>query len=121
MLFDTNIRRSAEHLIVIGTVIVCAIGAGAQSKYKTLYKFTGGSDGGRPYVGMIIDEPGNLFGTTYQGGVDNAGTVFEMVSNGRGGWNERVLHSFDGADGMFPQGVLVFDQSGLNPIELQDC
>jgi uncharacterized repeat protein (TIGR03803 family) len=61
---------------------------------------------------MIFDPAGNLYGTTYQGGVNNAGAVFELTSNGRGGWSETVLHSFDGADGMFPQAVLVFDKSG---------
>jgi uncharacterized repeat protein (TIGR03803 family) len=51
-----------------------AAGAGAVYKLDpagnetVLYSFTGGADGGNPYSGVIRDEEGNLFGTTYFGG-----------------------------------------------------
>jgi hypothetical protein len=34
-----------------------------------LYRFTGGTDGARPYGGLVLDAQGNLYGTTYEGGV----------------------------------------------------
>jgi uncharacterized repeat protein (TIGR03803 family) len=33
-----------------------------------LHSFTGLTDGGVPYDGLIRDSAGNLYGTTYQGG-----------------------------------------------------
>jgi uncharacterized repeat protein (TIGR03803 family) len=43
-----------------------------------LYSFTGGTDGGNPYVGVIRDWNGNLYGTANSGGASNAGVVFEI-------------------------------------------
>jgi uncharacterized repeat protein (TIGR03803 family) len=37
-----------------------------------------GSDGFYPYAGVIRDAHGNLYGTTFEGGVDSGGTVFEV-------------------------------------------
>src|SRR5689334_1206219 len=36
-----------------------------------LYSFTGGTDGFRPFGGLIRDEAGNLYGTTLLGGTLN--------------------------------------------------
>jgi len=50
-----------------------------------LYAFAGGSDGGRPYTGVIEDSASNLYGTTSRGGAGNCagkgmgcGVVFEI-------------------------------------------
>ena len=43
-----------------------------------LYSFTGGDDGGNPYVGVILGPEGNLYGTADSGGASNAGVVFEI-------------------------------------------
>jgi uncharacterized repeat protein (TIGR03803 family) len=43
-----------------------------------LYSFTGGTDGGNPYVGVIRDWNGNLYGTANSGGASNSGVVFEI-------------------------------------------
>jgi uncharacterized repeat protein (TIGR03803 family) len=47
-----------------------------------LYSFSGSSDGGFPYAGLIADASGNLYGTTYQGGADGFGTVFKLTGAG---------------------------------------
>jgi uncharacterized repeat protein (TIGR03803 family) len=113
---STNLCRSSRaHAIlalILGLLVILTANGWAANRFETLYTFTDGSDGGRPYVGMIFDQAGNLYGTTYQGGVNMAGVVFELTPNDHGGWNEKVLHPFDVEDGMFPQGVLVFDKSG---------
>jgi uncharacterized repeat protein (TIGR03803 family) len=47
-----------------------------------LYSFdsaAGGADGFEPYAGLIKDESGNLYGTTYGGGADGGGTVFKIT------------------------------------------
>jgi uncharacterized repeat protein (TIGR03803 family) len=55
---------------------------------------------------IAMDSKGRIFGTTDDGGVNNAGTIFELdpPSGGHAGWTETVLHSFDPAagDGRFP-------------------
>lgn len=33
-----------------------------------LYNFTGGADGANPYASLVLDEAGNLYGTTVEGG-----------------------------------------------------
>jgi len=78
-----------------------------------LYNFTGGTDGGTPYAGVTLDAAGNVYGTTFSGGIYNGGVVFELTPNQSGGWNESVLYSFKGGlDGSEPIGGLVFDKKG---------
>jgi uncharacterized repeat protein (TIGR03803 family) len=43
-----------------------------------------------------------FYGTTVRGGIDNIGTVFSVTASGE----ERVLHSFQGTDGMGPDSPL---------------
>jgi uncharacterized repeat protein (TIGR03803 family) len=43
-----------------------------------LYSFTGGADGAAPEAGLIQDSAGNLYGTTYYGGIRNQGVVFML-------------------------------------------
>lgn len=75
-----------------------------------LYSFTGGEDGSQPKSGVILDQAGNLYGTTLYGGANARGTVFQLTHSDSG-WTEKVLHSF-GSDGSGPYGGLIFDQSG---------
>ncbi len=62
-----------------GTVFKLAPSAGAWV-YTLLHEFTGGTDGGLPYDGVILDRNGNLYGTASDGGArGNNGTVFEIT------------------------------------------
>jgi uncharacterized repeat protein (TIGR03803 family) len=82
------------------------------SGFSLLRSFAGGAvDGCIPYAGLLADGAGNLYGTTYQGGASDAGTVFTMTTGGSG---FAVLHSFAGrgADGYEPHGGLVADAAG---------
>jgi len=48
--------------------------------YAVLYSFTGGStDGANPYPGLIQDQDGVLYGTTFAGGAINFGVVFQLT------------------------------------------
>jgi uncharacterized repeat protein (TIGR03803 family) len=77
-----------------------------------LYRFTGDPDGANPGNGdLIFDRPGNIYGTTEEGGAYGDGAVFKLASSG-GVWTATVLHSFDGADGTSPWGGLIFDKDG---------
>jgi uncharacterized repeat protein (TIGR03803 family) len=46
--------------------------------YSSLYDFTGGNDGKRPYSNVTFDASGNLYGTASVGGADSLGTVWEF-------------------------------------------
>jgi uncharacterized repeat protein (TIGR03803 family) len=84
-----------------------------------LHSFTGGRDGADPDGRMLLDNKGNLYGTTNEGGSSSCfpsygcGTVFELHFSS-GLWRERVLHTFsnDIADGGFPFGGVVSDVKG---------
>jgi uncharacterized repeat protein (TIGR03803 family) len=73
-----------------------------------LHSFTGGSDGGYPFAGLLLS--GNtLYGTTFAGGSGN-GVVFEMRINTG---TETVLYTFTGgSDGGSPFAGLVQDKAG---------
>jgi uncharacterized repeat protein (TIGR03803 family) len=82
---------------------------------KLLHSFNNnGNDGYSPYASLIFDSAGNLYGTTYQGGAHNDGTVFELMPKAGGIWMEKELHSFDdnGKDGFSPYAGLTFDSTG---------
>jgi uncharacterized repeat protein (TIGR03803 family) len=61
----------------------------------------------------VLDAAGNLYGTTYGGGVHGFGTVFELSPMAGGGWTETILHSFNNpGDGYTPVAGLVLDSAG---------
>ena len=78
-----------------------------------LYQFSGSSDGANPGYGeLTFDQVGNLYGTTFFGGVNAQGVVYELTPSG-GGWTERAIHTFSGSsDGENPYSSVVFDASG---------
>ena len=47
--------------------------------YTDLYDFTGEADGKYPAGGVVFDSSGNLYSTTYSGGADGYGTVWEIT------------------------------------------
>jgi uncharacterized repeat protein (TIGR03803 family) len=95
-----------------GTVFELTPAQGGGWTEKALYSFTGYPDGGNPRSGLIFDAAGNLYGTTFRGGTDGAGTVFELTLSKGGGWTEQVLYTFTGMDGRQPYAGLIFDAAG---------
>jgi len=75
-------------------------------KETILYSFTGGADGANPDAGLVLDQRGNLYGTTPKGGdlscktvLGGCGVVFKLDKFGK----EIVLHTFTGGrDGAYP-------------------
>lgn len=95
-----------------GAVFELSPGAGGQWTWNILYAFTGGNDGAIPYSSLTLDEAGNLYGTTSQGGATGNGVVYELT-HGSSGWTQTVLYTFNGTnDGSWPMGPLTFDQAG---------
>ncbi len=85
-----------------------------------IYSFQGEPDGAGPYSRVVFGPDGLLYGTTYEGGAENLGTVFSLRPPATAcksvlcPWVETVLYSFtNGADGASPEyGDLSFDQDG---------
>jgi uncharacterized repeat protein (TIGR03803 family) len=95
-----------------GTVFELSPSGGGWTQ-KTLYVFCQLSqckDGERPLQGpLVLDQAGNIYGTTVFGGAANNGTVFKLDPNG----NVTVLYSFGGgADGNGPESGLTMDAQG---------
>ena len=95
----------------VGTVYEVFKSGGAW-KEKILHTFTGSSDGGFPAAGLRRSGTGALYGTTFTGGMDDLGSVFELTKSG-GVWSETVLYAFTGgSDGYGPIGQVILDKSG---------
>ncbi|HWY20429.1 MAG TPA: choice-of-anchor tandem repeat GloVer-containing protein [Candidatus Acidoferrum sp.] len=74
-----------------------------------LYNFTGGTDGGNPRSGLLLDAAGNLYGITAGGGIfPGQGVVFKLDPSGV----ETVLHPLTTADGSGSASGLIRDPSG---------
>jgi uncharacterized repeat protein (TIGR03803 family) len=108
-------RSGLAFVLVTLVTLLLASGAGAQSKYKTLHRFTGGGKDQQPLTGLIFDPARSLYGTT-SGGVDGTGTVFKLTPNSDGSWTENVLYGFCSLmfclDGDAPHAGLIFDVDG---------
>jgi uncharacterized repeat protein (TIGR03803 family) len=71
----------------------------------TLYSFcslSGCADGAQPMAGLL-QANGNFYGTTYAGGANGLGTIFNITSQGA----LTTLHSFVGTDGEYPTAGLL--------------
>ena len=102
--------------VLCGLVLIASRPAEAQTE-TVLYNFCSQpncADGANPTSRLTSDGKGNLYGTTYFGGIgscidDNGvgcGTVFELDRTG----SETVLYSFTGgADGANASGPVIFD------------
>jgi uncharacterized repeat protein (TIGR03803 family) len=78
----------------------------------TLVSFNG-SNGAGPVAGLIADAAGDLFGTTYLGGANGDGTVFEIAKTGSGyASTPTTLFSFNGTNGTNPVSSLIADAAG---------
>jgi uncharacterized repeat protein (TIGR03803 family) len=75
-----------------------------------LHSFAGGStDEADPKAGVIVDDTGDVYGTTFRGGSGGKGTAFKLDTTN----TETVLHNFTGgSDGGNPFGGLTRDQDG---------
>jgi uncharacterized repeat protein (TIGR03803 family) len=93
---------------------------------KVLYSFKGGTDGANPNGGLVFDQYGALYGTTYWGGDPKCsiqgegvgcGIVFKLKPPTKkgGAWRESVLYRFKAGpnDGNSPSASLVWDKKGV--------
>ncbi len=77
--------------------------------FTTLHPFGGTNDGAQPYAALVQGSDGYFYGTTISGGAHDAGTVFQISSNG----TLTTLYSFHGSDdGGYPTAALVQGRDG---------
>lgn len=100
------------------TMLIAGTHASAQTE-KLLYSFNNnGTDGNEPGGALVFDAHGNLYGATTLGGSYLAGTVFELAPAAGGGWQEKILHTFNGSlgpppdSGQNPEAGLIIDSAG---------
>jgi uncharacterized repeat protein (TIGR03803 family) len=98
----------------VGTVFQLMPKPGGAWVEKVLYSFKQNytRDGFYPNAGVVMDSSGNLYGTTQQGGLTNAGTVFKLTPTATGPWIETIILNFDTLNGAAPLAGLVLDSSG---------
>ena len=120
MLRRTFLMKRSFTLVLLAFGVL--LGAASAQTESLLYSFCpqdNCNDGSGPYAGVVFDEKGNLYGTTYYGGPydecehGGCGVVFKLTPEGR----ETVLHSFCArgypcADGAAPSAGVIFDQKG---------
>lgn len=105
-------RDSIRIGIAMGFICGLAAVAAPAQTFTVLHSFTG-ADGGFPYGNVIVDHPGNVYGTTYLflGGA-GFGTLFRIDPQG----NKTILHVFGTSqppgDGSGPTTELVEDAAG---------
>jgi len=73
--------------------------------------YVAGGLGFGPSSSLLLDEAGNLYGTTYSGGAFGDGNVFKLTRSG-GTWTLSTLHDFHGGDGRNPRCNLIMDANG---------
>ena len=98
--------------------------SGGSWTFTHLHEFTPNtSDGWTSLSGVVIDQQGNLYGTTSMGGYSGSGyclyggcgTVFKMTppATSGGAWTEKVIYPFfGGVDGWYPPSGLAIDSAG---------
>src|SRR5687767_3018677 len=82
---QATLRILAVALALFGT----ASSGWAQTSYSVLTQFDS-SDGYHPYSELTVGPDGKLYGTAYQGGAHNRGTIFRVDEFGLA----VTLHSF---------------------------
>ncbi len=99
-----------------GLSLACGLVHGA-TLYQDLHDFAGGpGDGDTSYSDLVADSEGRLYGITYFGGSDGAGTLFRVTlpTTKTGHAGIEILHSFQPGDGVTPVGgVLIGADGGL--------
>lgn len=111
-LYGTTIQGGSSGCGAAGCGVVFKLDA--IGRLTVLHRFSG-QDGNFPEAGLISDAAGNLYGTTFYGGITGGtcgavgcGVVFKLGTTG----TLTVLHRFSGPDGAFSFASLIRDTLG---------
>jgi uncharacterized repeat protein (TIGR03803 family) len=108
------LSQTAYTSVALAAFSFFSVAASAGVKEAVLVNFSGGN-GASPNTNLTLDSAGNLYGTTYEGGPQREGSVFELTKQ-NGVWIEIVLYNFcsltNCADGAQPGSSLTLDSAG---------
>ena len=109
-LYGTTNAGGTSNIGVVFQLVPTSMGPWMEN---VIHNFNGvPGDGACPFAGVILDPAGNLYGTSYQGGFYNYGTVYEL-SPSQSGWTETTLYNFTGdSDGGNPTAGVIRDALG---------
>jgi uncharacterized repeat protein (TIGR03803 family) len=95
-----------------GTVFELTPSGGSWTE-NILFSFAGGDkDGAGPVSNLVFDPSGNLYGTTWIGGLNNYGTIYGLKPSQNGTWTESVFVMGNGPRGAHPNGPMLLDGKG---------
>jgi uncharacterized repeat protein (TIGR03803 family) len=94
-----------------GTVFELSPASGGGWTFHHLLTFNY-SNGASPQSGVILDSAGNLYGVAPYAGRGSDGVVYQLSPSSGGSWTFTILHTFYGALGAIPDGLLTFDAAG---------
>ncbi len=102
--------RTASYLPLLAAVLALLLVGivPAHAQLATLYNFENGPDGQTP-GGIVVGPNGELYGSSFFG-TSGYGTVFDLTTTWP--YSLSVLFNFNGVDGWFPSGEMVFDAQG---------
>ncbi len=93
-------------------LLTMALPAAQAQTFTVLHTFTGNRDGAQPIWGLVMDQGGNLYGTTEYGGTSGDGVVFKMARL-HSGWVLNTLWNFViGTDGQNPRAGVTLASDG---------
>jgi uncharacterized repeat protein (TIGR03803 family) len=99
---DKEISMKVLHAgCMLGGFLCLALSLSAQT-FKTLVSFNG-SNGETPATSLVQGFNGNFYATTYKGGADSDGTVFQVT---RAGALTTLYSFFDGEYSISPEGLV---------------
>jgi uncharacterized repeat protein (TIGR03803 family) len=102
--------------IICAFTLLVPVGGASAATVLTLHNFDSPNQGYHPDGDLLVDQSGNIYGTTTFGGnfdnqctADGCGTVYRLAPDG----TVTVLHTFTGSpDGEIPTPGLIGDQAG---------
>lgn len=116
--FGSSLGHAAFALALICALTPAMTKSAQAQTFTVLHSFTGGADGSHPSAGLSIDQAGNFYGTTSDGGAVascySCGVAFLLGHSGSG-WVLTPIYEFRGpqaGDGQLPQARVIFGPDG---------
>ena len=113
------VRIGVRRLFLLSLGLLLAVGTvrpAAGQAFSVIHTFSGSGDGSTPNSTMVLDQAGNLYGTTSYGGAQSgflgSGIVFKLAQK-NSSWILSVLYTFQGgSDGAYPAATVAMAPNG---------